>query len=80
MEIYREPLTQHSVWSVCASEWGNGAGFKKRVESHLQVWFDETRPDLKETLDERLNAIWERSVIAPLRHLTEEHEPEDGYV
>ena len=66
MEIYREPLTQHSVWSVCASEWGNGAGFKDRVKSHLQVWFDETRPDLKETLDERLNAIWERSVIAPL--------------
>ena len=80
MEIYREPLTQHSVWSVCASEWGKGAGFKNRVKSHLQEWFDETRPDLKETLDERLNAIWERSVIAPLRDLTEEHEPEDGYV
>lgn len=75
MEIYREPLTQDLVWLSCASEWGRGLGFKNRVESHLQTWFDETRPELKKTLDERLNALWERSVIAPLMQLTEEHEP-----
>ncbi|KRS12066.1 helix-turn-helix domain-containing protein [Roseovarius indicus] len=78
MEIYRAPLTQDPVWSDCSSEWGRGPGFKGRVESHLQAWFDDTRPELKETLDERLNALWERSVIAPLMQLTEEHEPEDG--
>lgn len=77
MEIYREPLTQDSVWSDCASEWGRGPGFKDRVVGHLNRWFDETRPDLKEALDERLGALWERAVIAPLMQLTEEGEPED---
>ena len=78
MEIYREPLTQDPVWSDCTSEWGRGPGFKNRVESHLKTWFDETQPELKETLDKRLNALWERAVIAPLMQLTEEHEPADG--
>lgn len=75
VEIYREPLTQDSVWTDCASEWGRGAGFKDRVVRHLHRWFDDTRPDLKEALDERLGALWERVVIAPLMQLTEEHEP-----
>ena len=78
MEIYREPLTQDSVWNDCASEWGRGPGFKNRIEEHLRTWFDDTRPDLKKTLDGRLNALWDRSVIAPLMQLTEEHEPEDA--
>ena len=77
MEIYRESLTQDPIWSDCASEWGRGPGFKNRVERHLQSWFEETRPDLKEVLDARLNALWERSVIAPLMQLTQEHEPEE---
>ena len=59
---------------------GQGPGFKSRIEEHLRTWFDETRPDLKETLDERLNALWEREVIIPLMHLTEEHEPSDDPV
>ena len=78
MEIYREPLTQDSVWTDCASEWGRGPGFKNRVVEHLHRWFDDARPDLKEVLDERLSGLWERVVIAPLMQLTEEHEPEDN--
>lgn len=75
MEIYREPLTQDPVWTDCASEWGRGSGFTARVVRHLQQWFDETRPDLKEALDERLGALWDRTVIAPLMQLTEEEGP-----
>ena len=78
IEVYREPLTQASVWSDCASEWGRGPGFRDRVLQHLSNWFEETRPDLKETLDARLNALWERSVITPLMQLAEEQEPEAG--
>ena len=78
MEIYREPLTQAPVWSRCASEWGRGSGFKERVVRHLLDWFEEKHPELKETLDTRLNALWERSVIAPLMLLAEEQEPEAG--
>lgn len=76
-EIYREPLTQDPVWIDCASEWGRGPGFTRRVATNLNRWFDDTRPDLKEALDERLNALWERTVIAPLMQLTEEHEPQE---
>ena len=57
MEIYREPLTQAAVWSKCASEWGRGPGFKERVVRHLLDWFEEKHPELKETLDTRLNAL-----------------------
>jgi len=78
MEIYRKPLTQDPVWSECASEWGRGPGFRDRVVDHLREWFEETRPELKETLDERLNALWSRSAIEPLMQLTEEHDPADG--
>lgn len=78
VEIYREPLTQDSVWANCASEWGRGPGFKDRVVDHLHRWFEETRPDLKEALDERLGALWERVVIGPLMQLTEEHEPDQA--
>ncbi len=77
-EIYREPLTQDPVWAECASEWGRGPGFTRRVAQNLKEWFDDTRPDLKEALDERLNALWDRAVIAPLMQLTEEHDRSDN--
>ncbi len=79
-EIYREPLTQDPIWTDCASEWGQGPGFTRRVAQNLQKWFDDTRPDLKESLDERLNALWERTVIGPLMQLTEEHEHPESSV
>ena len=76
MEIYREPLTQAPVWSQCVSEWGRGPGFRDRVRRYLSEWFEDTRPDLKETLDVRLNALWQRLVITPLLQLAEEQEPD----
>lgn len=76
MEIYREPLTQAPVWSQCVSEWGRGPGFRDRVRRYLSEWFEYTRPDLKETLDVRLNALWQRLVITPLLQLAEEQEPD----
>ena len=75
MEIYREPLTQADVWSKCAAEWGGGPGFRDRVVRHLQEWFEDRRPALKETLEARLDVLWQRSVIAPLMRLAEEQEP-----
>ena len=75
MEIYREPLTRAAVWSACVLEWGQGSGFKNRIVMHLRSWFDEERPDLKESLDNRLVALWERSVIGPLMELAEEQNP-----
>ncbi len=75
METYREPLTKAAVWSVCASEWGRGPGFKNRIVEHLLSWFEEKQPELKEKLDNRLIALWERSVIDPLMELAEEQDP-----
>jgi len=74
METYREPLTKAAVWSVCASEWGRGPGFKNRIVGHLLNWFEEKHPEFKETLDDRLIALWKRSVIEPLMELAEERE------
>jgi len=75
MEVYQEPLTKSPVWSKCASEWGQGRGFKDRVANHLEGWF-ESKPALKDKLEGIVNGLWEQLVISPLLRLAEESEPE----
>ena len=77
-EIYREPLSHADMWTRCAREWGRGRGFKYRVRKHLYNWFENEGANLKNVLDDRLEALWIRIVIEPLTQLTEEHEPESG--
>lgn len=78
IEVYREPLSQSSVWSSCVSEWGQGPGFKLRVAKHLETWFSQ-EGSLKETLEQMINGLWERAIISPLLRLAEENEPQtDG--
>ncbi|MBA4095638.1 MAG: XRE family transcriptional regulator [Rhodospirillum sp.] len=74
MEVYREPLTQASVWSECVDEWGRGPGFKMRVAGHLEQWF-ASRPDLKETLEKVVCGLWDEYVVMPLLRLSEETSP-----
>lgn len=71
VEVYREPLTQTATWGKCASEWGQGPGFKIRVADHLEKWFDK-KTDLKKTLEEIITNLWDQTVIAPLLRLVEE--------
>ena len=73
--MYREALSQSSVWTACASEWGRGPGFKLRVADRLEGWFTK-EAKLKERLEEMINALWEQMVIAPLLRLVEESAPE----
>ena len=75
VEVYRGPLSQATVWSSCASEWGKGTGFKNRVAEHLERWFEQ-QSGLKETLEGVVNGLWEKSVIAPMLRLAEESAPE----
>lgn len=77
VEVYREPLSQSQVWSTCSSEWGRGGGFKIRVADHLENWFTQ-RSDLKETLEDMVNGLWEQSVIAPMLQLAQENATEDN--
>lgn len=78
MEIFREPLTQDPLWMDCACEWGMEVAFGDLAERRLRTWFEDTRPDLEEALDEQVNALWERVVIAPLMELGEENAPEQS--
>ena len=71
VEVYREPLTQASVWSACAGEWGRGSGFKHRVADHLEKWFN-AQNKLKTTLEELVENLWEQSVIGSLMRLSQE--------
>ena len=75
VEVYRGPLSQSSVWSDCASEWGRGPGFKLRVAEHLESWFAK-KAKLKDRLEQMVNGLWEEMVIAPLVRLVEESAPE----
>lgn len=72
MEIYREPLSQDRLWLRCIEEWGAGAGYTDRIAGHLRNWFETERPDLKEVLENRLHALWQRLVIMPLMDLAGE--------
>ncbi|WP_427551841.1 helix-turn-helix domain-containing protein (plasmid) [Methylomonas sp. MS20] len=76
IEVYRDPLSQAPVWSTCASEWGRGPKFKLRVADHLEQWFTE-KTELKEILENMINSLWEKSVIAPLLQLAQENSTED---
>ena len=76
VEVYREPLSQSRVWWTCASEWGCGPGFKRRVAGHLEGWFAK-KAKLKDRLEQMMNGLWEEIVIAPLLlRLVEESAPE----
>jgi transcriptional regulator with XRE-family HTH domain len=76
MEVYREPLKQAPVWQTCASEWGRGTGFKDRVAGHLERWFT-SNPQYRDKVEDAVNAMWDRLVIAPLLRLAEESAPQD---
>jgi transcriptional regulator with XRE-family HTH domain len=71
VEVYREPLTRSSTWSACAGEWGGGPGFKNRVASHLEKWFD-SQNKLKITLEEVVESLWEQLVIGSLLRLSQD--------
>lgn len=75
VEAYREPLSSSQVWSRCASEWGRGPGFKLRVAAHLERWFAE-ETDAKDRLEQMLNGLWEKTVIAPFLRLSQESAPD----
>jgi transcriptional regulator with XRE-family HTH domain len=77
VEVYREPVTQAPVWPRCVAEWGQGPGFKIRVAGHLEKWL-ASKNDLKETLEDIVNSLWEQNVILPLLRLVEEEAPEAG--
>jgi transcriptional regulator with XRE-family HTH domain len=77
VEVYREPLTQASVWPICAGEWGQGPGFKHRVADHLEKWFS-AQSKLKETLEDVLENLWEQSVIRSLRKVSQENGNDDA--
>lgn len=75
IEVYREPVSQSPAWSSCAAEWGAGPGFKGRVAQRLEDWFTK-QTGLKDNLEDMINSLWEKTVIAPLLRLVEESAPE----
>jgi hypothetical protein len=74
IEVYYEPLSKAGVWDECANEWGRGSGFKVRVAQRLEAWF-QSQGLLQERLEAMVHALWDRTVLAPLRRLVEEAEP-----
>jgi hypothetical protein len=75
VEVYREPMSQAPVWGACVAEWGQGPGFKLRVARHLERWFEQ-HSDEKDTLENVVCGLWEKTVIAPMLRLAEESAPE----
>ena len=75
MEVYYEPLSKAAVWGECANEWGRGSGFKDRVIRRLDRWFQQ-EAGLNDRIEQIVSALWDRTVMAPLRRLVEEAAPD----
>ena len=72
VEVYRGPLeTDVELWSHCAAQWGAGKGFKVRVEGIIRDWF-EKQIELNQKLERVMAALWEQSVVRPLKRLSDE--------
>lgn len=72
-EVYRKPLEgDRDLWRDCASQWGQGPGFKARVQLRIRAWF-EKRTELNDELEQTMASIWEQSVVSQLARLTNEH-------
>ena len=77
VEVYREPLeSDQAFWSECASQWGKGPGFKNRVKTLVDGWF-ETHPDLVDDLESVIASLWEANVLQPLKRLSDENAGEE---
>lgn len=72
VEVYRGPLEADvDLWSSCALQWGSGPGFKVRVQRIILNWF-ETQAELNQKLEEIMAALWEKTVVSPLKRLSNE--------
>ncbi len=63
------------MWYDCASEWGQGSGFKGRVLSHIEKWFKEYA-DLQNELDELIENFWKELVITSISNMIERYSGE----
>lgn len=72
VEVYRGPLeADEGLWSNCAAQWGAGPGFKTRVERIIRDWF-EKQTELNQKLEEVMAALWDETVVRPLKRLSDE--------
>lgn len=72
VEVYRGPLEADiALWTKCASQWGQGPGFKGRVERLIRDWF-EAQTELNQKLESVMAALWEDAVVRPLGRLSDE--------
>ena len=77
-EVYRKPLEgDRDLWRDCASQWGQGPGFKARVQARVRSWF-ERHTELNDELEQTMAGIWEQSVVNQLARLTNEHAEPSG--
>ena len=74
-EVYCEKITSATMWYDCASEWGQGSGFKGRVLSHIEKWFKEYA-DLQNELDELIENFWKELVITSISNMIERYSGE----
>ena len=51
------------LWGRCVGEWGQGPGYKSRVESHNRDWFANDRHDITKTLESLVADEWENLLL-----------------
>jgi len=60
--VFKDALKADSrFWQACLQEWGQGPGYRNRVETHNREWFDaDSRRDLEVELKQLIGREWSR--------------------
>ena len=56
------------LWDECVGFWGQGAGYRNRVASHLRVWC-EAQSSVHDLVEKRVQESWRGCFVSPLADL-----------
>ena len=65
---FRDELKSDSTfWTHCENEWGKGSGYRSRIASHNEAWFNAQK---RQELEKELRSLIEREWISTLQRVT----------
>jgi len=65
---FRDELKSDSTfWTHCENEWGKGSGYRSRIASHNEAWFNALK---RQELEKELRTLIEREWISTLKRVT----------
>ena len=61
-----EVSSADNLWEACEDLYGRGRGYRNKVASKLESWFED-QDELQQEVERRVHRAWEKFVLKPLR-------------